>query len=390
MTSTHESIFSYNINRPYPFKWFTPVVLVGFLTATALFSFLNFASNRYDLIVQVSSDPNNPISEGTWFQNWPSYLTSKVKPSCQSVDIHVNTLLFTNQTALTYTLTDVWQMPAGGNRSVLPSLTYFNNIIEHCAVTSIEVDLEALDRSANQFRYSEWGASVCAYIFCTVDGIAGQTSFNFTTTYDYVPNTVAFSGLYHFLRTNFLNQNKENRASLYWGESLMSMYWAYLTRSMQDIRVNATNFGEAGIRKGTLSFTPSNNSISDITGLSFFEVEYRFIIDNGLGDFSVIFPGLYNWSRSAANLNSFNAYPNIWIQVDSLPKSTYTTILTDLGQALSKPNVFTSNFSLALNHIANAQPGPLTQDYNTLKASTGPLRITLSVISTNYICQIPQ
>jgi hypothetical protein len=402
MTSAYESMFSYGISRPYPFKWFTPVVLASFLVAIILFSSLNFASSGYDLIVQTSSDPNKTISEGIWFQNWPSYLTSNVQPSCQSVDIHVNTLLFTNQTALTYTLTDVRQMPAdGGNPSVLPSLTYFNNVIEQCAVTSIEVDLEALDRSANQFAYSEWGASVRAYVSCTIEGASGQTSFNLTTTYDYVPETVAFSGLYRFLGTNFLDRDKEKRASLYWGESLMSMYWAYLTRSMQDIRVNATDSGVPGIRKGTISFTRNNNSnsISDITHLGFFEVDYRFIVDQGLGNFSVIWPGLYNESSSVANLNSINAYPNIWIQVDSLAKSTYSTILTDLGQASSTPNIltdgdtlqyFTSNFSLALQHIANAAPGPATQEYDTLKATTGPLGMTPSVISTSYICQIPQ
>jgi len=96
MTSTHEPMFSYGISRPYPFKWFTPVVLAGFLVATVLFSFLNFASSGYDLILEASSDPNTTISEGIWFRNWSSYLTSKVKPSCQSVDLHVNTLPFTN------------------------------------------------------------------------------------------------------------------------------------------------------------------------------------------------------------------------------------------------------------------------------------------------------
>jgi hypothetical protein len=400
MTTPHESIFSYSISRPYPFRWITPAVLTGFLAATVLFSFLNFASNGYDLIVQTSSNPNATISEGIWFQNWPSYLTSNVKPSCQSVDLHVNTLLFTNQTALTYTLTDVWQVPAGGaSRRVLPSLTYFNNVIEQCAVNSVEVDLEALDRSANQFAYSEWGARVRVYVACTIEGVAGQTSLNLTTTYEYVPKTAAFSGIYRFLGTNFLDRDKETRASLYWGESLMSMYWGYLSRSMQDIRVNTTDFGAAGIRKGTVSFTPNNSSISDITDLRFFKVDYRFIVDEGLGRFSVIHPGLYNESSSVASLDSINAYPNIWIQADSLAKSTYSTVLTDLGQVSSTPNIlthgdtlqyFTSNFSIALQHTANSRPGPATQDYETLKATTGPLGITPSVISTNYICQIPQ
>jgi hypothetical protein len=70
-------------------------------------------------------------------------------------------------------------MPAGGgNRNVLSSLTYFSNVIEQCAVNSIEVDLEALDRPTNQFAYSEWGASVRAYVSCTIEGASGQTSFN--------------------------------------------------------------------------------------------------------------------------------------------------------------------------------------------------------------------
>jgi hypothetical protein len=40
------------------------------------------------------------------------------------------------------------------------------------------VDLEALDRSTNQFAHSEWGASVRAYVSCTIEGASGQTSFN--------------------------------------------------------------------------------------------------------------------------------------------------------------------------------------------------------------------
>lgn len=225
MSSASESIFTYNIGRPYPYKWFTPVVITSFIVATVLFSFLNFVSNGYDLIVQTSSDPNQTISDGVWFENWPSYLTSKAKPSCQSVDMHVNTLLFTNQTALTYTLKDVWQEHADGvNQSVLPSLTYFNNVIEQCVVTSIDMDLESLDRSASQYGYSQFGASVRPYATCNINSAAGQTKFNLTTKYDYVPSTVDFSSIGRFLGTDFLNRDSQKKASLYWGESLMSMY----------------------------------------------------------------------------------------------------------------------------------------------------------------------
>lgn len=226
MSSVHELIFNYGVTRPYPFRWFTPLVLVGILVATVLFSFLNFASNGYDLVVKNSSNPNQTISEGLWFQNWPSFLAGKVKPTCESVDIHVNTLLSTNQTALTYTLIGVWQMQ-GNNRSIVPLLTYLNNPVDQCVICSVEMDLSALDRAANQFAYSEWGASVRVYISCITHGPTGQVDFSLSTTYDYVPSTVSFSNTNNgFLGTDFVNRNNETRASLYWGESLMSMYWA--------------------------------------------------------------------------------------------------------------------------------------------------------------------
>ena len=113
----------------------------------------------------------------------------------------------------------------------------------------------------------------------------------------------------------------------------------------------------------------------------------------------IIFPGDYSGSHNIGELNAIEAHPNIWIQGESLAKSTYSTILADLGQFSSKTNILTdarllqyfpSNFSLALKHTANARPGPVTQDYDTLKAAPGPLGIRSSVISTTYICQVPR
>lgn len=172
-----------------------------------------------------------------------------------------------------------------------------------------------------------------------------------------------------------------------------------MTRSMQDLEPFESSFGTAAIRKGTISFTPNKDAATNITDLSFFEVDYQFVVDYGLGETYIISPGEYNDISSVSDLNAVNAYPKIWIQGDSLAKSTYSTILTDLGQISSKTNIladanllqhFTSNFSLALKHVANAIPGPATQDYDTLKATTGPLGTTPSVISTNYICQVPR
>lgn len=413
----HSSLFTYNIKRPYSFAWVTPVVFIGGTIAIVLFSLINFVSNSYYLSVEYSTNPNSTISSKIWSNHWPSFLTSKVQPTCQPVDIQVNSKFFTNQTGLTYTLTGVWQPSNGSIQNVSPSLTYYDYLIQDCVINSVEVDLEAKDRLAAQFAWAEGGATLRAYATCGVNGANGYVRFNLTAEYDYVPETVSFSsGLYSFIAVD-----KEARASLWWGESLLSMYWAYLTRTMQNIRVNVTNSGSNAIRKGTLYFTPSNTTtvnnlnagyfqpdkalISDITDLDYFDVDYRFIEDeNPLGNFAVIFPGDNDFATSLSNLNYYQTYPNIWIPADSVVKSFYSTVLTDLGQVDSaSPNIltnattlqhFTANFSMILDpnedNVANARPGPALQDYDTLKSQTGPLGTTPSVIFSKYLCEIPK
>lgn len=46
----HRSIFTYGLTRPYPYPWFTWVVVVGGVMATALLSALNLAANGYEIV----------------------------------------------------------------------------------------------------------------------------------------------------------------------------------------------------------------------------------------------------------------------------------------------------------------------------------------------------
>jgi hypothetical protein len=410
----HSSFFAYNVTRPYPFKWFTPVVLIGVVIATTLFSFLNFVSTGYNLEVEYSTNPNATISDGIWFNHWPSFLTSKVQPTCQALDIQPNTKFFTNQTGLTYTLTNVWQPSTNEPSGILSSLTYYNNPIEDCVVQSIEINLESMDRSMAQFAWQDWGAVFRANVTCRVTSDAGQVDFTLLVDYDYVPDTVSYSsGLY-----TLLSIDKDTRASLWWGQSLLSMYWINLSLTMQQIGYNDTANNQIGIRKGNLLFTPStakprlfgtvnppdSTATDNITDLDYFDVDYRFLVDGGQGgsDYVTIYPGFNNFSTTLNNLYYEKTYPNIWIQADSAAKSFQSTVLTDLGQKSSRiPNIltnatalqfFTSNFSKIMSSTTgiNALPGPAVTDYNSLKASTGLLGTTPSVISTNYLCQVPR
>ena len=141
----NSSLFTYNITRPYPFAWFTPVAFIGGAIAIVIFSLLNLASTGYYLSAEYSTNPNVTDSGRVWFYHWPSFLTSKVQPTCQPLNIQVNSNFFTNQTGLTYTLTAAWQPSNGTIQDVSLSLTYHNNPIQSCVINSIEVDLEAED-----------------------------------------------------------------------------------------------------------------------------------------------------------------------------------------------------------------------------------------------------
>ena len=102
---------------------------------------------------------------------------------------------------------------------------------------------------------------------------------------------------------------------------------------------------------------------------------------------------------SAGKASSTLDLDDIWIPSDSLAKSFYSTILVDLGQTDVTPNIltdeealqyFTQNFTIMQDHTANAQPGPARDSYHALKAHTGPLEISPSIISSKYLCQVPK
>ncbi|KAF5486547.1 hypothetical protein CGCF413_v013395 [Colletotrichum fructicola] len=50
--------FEYPITRPYPFKWFTPVAIIGCVILTAVFSLVNLTSNGFDLKPLYTTDVN--------------------------------------------------------------------------------------------------------------------------------------------------------------------------------------------------------------------------------------------------------------------------------------------------------------------------------------------
>lgn len=142
--------------------------------------------------------------------------------------------------------------------------------------------------------------------------------------------------------------------------------------------------------------------VQDIVDLGFWEVDYRFLT-NKISSDGILFPGNSGLpgdeALSIANLATNKCRPNIWLSTDGLAKSFYSTIMTDLGQTTTGPNIllnetaldyYTRNFTDMFSHIANAIPGPGTKSYAEAKNDVGSLGTTPAVITTKYLCQVPQ
>jgi hypothetical protein len=317
-SQTHQSCFSYSLTRAYPFRWFTPIAVCLLVIVAVLFSIINIASSGYTLVVLSTNNPNKTLEQNTWLKHWPAFVTSKTRATCQPLAIPVKTELFTRNTALTYILTGVWQEGAHDVKNISSSLIYQNHLLDDCSVHGIDMNFESQDRATVQLSYSEWGVRVSAYITCSINNTAeGPTNFNLTMDYNYVPPTVQYGAQTGYLGRAILSRNQTTQASLYWGESLLSMSWAAACRRLQDIGM--TNTSEM-VTKGTLNYRPRLGVTAGITDLSFFELDYQFIkIRPGSGNEFVLPP--HGSPADIGGLDAEEAFPNIWTISDTLAKA---------------------------------------------------------------------
>ncbi|MCJ1295250.1 hypothetical protein MMC34_006812 [Xylographa carneopallida] len=379
--------FSYGLSRPYPYKWFPWAVLLGGLVAVALFSVLNFAANGYDLGAQSTTDPNGTEAQTSWTAAPIFALLHRVGPSCQPQDIPVNTEFYTSKLSRPYTLTNIWRRTAGDAPvAVLPSLAYKNNTLENCSVGLVQVDLESTQRTAMQQGYTEWGAKATALATCSVANGAEPTSFNLTTSYEFVGPLIGTGQT-----DSFLQLDNQSRASLWWGQSLLSWYWLNLVSATAYANNAEQSPYNYPLSQATLTFQSTN--ISDLNSLDFFHVGWHFLLSDG----TFILTNSYNLSTAAAS----STWPNIWTPAAAFAKVFYSVILADLGEAhggniLDDPALlqsYTDFHNLTNNASAVETPwlqaGPARASYDELAPSLGPLAITPSTIYAQYFCQVP-
>jgi len=407
----HASLISYQITRPYPFRWVTPVVASGAAVALVLFSMLNFVSSGYTLVSEYSTNPNATTQH--WLDKWPSSLRSKIRPTCPPSAIPINSRLYMNNTALQYDLNAVRPLDSG--IVSLPSLVYSNNPLVDCRVQSIQMTFEMLGRTANQMAITPWGLDVQGIVNCIVHGPNGAVNITLNTNYNFLPSTMStYGGQYEFP-----GRNATHSASLWWGESLLSFYYLHVIDNLTDAAGDQN--------KMSLYLTRNENATNNLEDKNYFTILERDMTiyansgtrmnpgskepHDGITQFSdpftTGFRGLIartGWIRAEnstlPNLIAKTTGPNIWPIVDRLAKSFESTILTDLGQVNVQPNVlvnpqllqaYSSDFAAWTRaRDYNWHGIPATTDYQSLQHTTGPLVVNPSTLAINYLCQIPR
>ncbi|KAK8043403.1 hypothetical protein PG993_005833 [Apiospora rasikravindrae] len=409
----HQSSFSYNITRAYPFKWFTPSVVIGGIIAAILVSFINFASTGFELVATSSNDPNGTVLDPSHGGiRWPSYLVGDTRATCAPVTLPLNTRLFTQNNAIAYTLESVWRRKDDGTRVDLGSLIYHNNELKRCSVTEVIIDvLGRFTQSPRNTGSPGAGVMVHALANCAVEidtstskaeSALGPTYVEIRGTYE----AVAFPGV-----KTFLSRNKTTSLSLYWGESILRTYSALTAKTYMlsaldaDEKLAKQRRYNAAIMLQRRANGTDSDTYEETMRNDFFAVRC-FVEGNFCGANDI--PSL-----AAPEKNKFTQpYPKIWNRVNLLGKGMWHTVLADLGRDESSvPSMLTHPELLAnltgglasevewyknTNMPKGMEIYSLLDNQLALKAfdpkdnQQASLGATLAYFSTNYICQDPR
>nr|OQO30432.1 hypothetical protein B0A51_03062 [Rachicladosporium sp. CCFEE 5018] len=106
-SATQPSFFTYSVSRPYPYRWFTPVVITGGIVLAIVSTFIAMASNAYELKPIYTTDPNTTESQKQWFEKSPFSWVSSLDTQCQTSVLTVGAPYQTANRGFTYTLSGI-------------------------------------------------------------------------------------------------------------------------------------------------------------------------------------------------------------------------------------------------------------------------------------------
>ncbi|KAF5024851.1 hypothetical protein F66182_3090 [Fusarium sp. NRRL 66182] len=198
------SWFSYPITRPYPFRWFTPVTILGGLVFLVLFTLINLASSGFYLKPIFTDNPNSTLSaKERWFMRAPIDWDNNLKIQCQPNLLSVGDRFLTTNSGFQYSIESISQsINESEPPTSLNSVPYLRNVLQDCNLTEVVVVLRKTDSRVGPGWWVSWMnsySSVSASCGMISDigpvNLSLRIGYSGQTAYDYRLLTAYYSGI---------------------------------------------------------------------------------------------------------------------------------------------------------------------------------------------------
>lgn len=263
----------------------------------------------------------------------------------------------------------------------------------------MKVHIETSDTlDAGQLGVMRLGATLTADVTCQIDN--GPTWVELVTTYNPIPSTDQPSSI-------FVGSNTTSKASLYWGQSLLRLYWVDVLKSYYEENESQ----DVPYYKASVTLTRAGSTAAtatDKTDTDFLSVQACWLTP--LNSTGIAHTASFCDSNLISVLAEGNTtqkpVPSMWKSMGWLGKAMWFTVLADVGRdddlqpnMLARPdllenlsaNMSTVNASLPSSWRWGLQSASRSlESYVAADDGTDQLGVSPAVLSTNYICQVPK
>ncbi|KAJ7623861.1 hypothetical protein DFH06DRAFT_1340184 [Mycena polygramma] len=162
----------YSPQRPYPWRWTTPLALFILLTSTVLLTCVNIPLSAYEIVQEFTYFPNATVAPLPMSNIIPSFLRAPTADFSPQT-LHVGDIFRLNDSLFSYTIVSAFD--AANTRKQVTSFPYYNNPFSvNCDVTNMTASVNrTLGDSVVPYQY--FGYMVSGYVTCS-----GPTVFAMT------------------------------------------------------------------------------------------------------------------------------------------------------------------------------------------------------------------
>ncbi|KAI6442166.1 hypothetical protein MCOR22_006074 [Pyricularia oryzae] len=268
----HLRPFSYPVTKPYPFRWFTPLVIIGGLVLVVLFFLWTYPPNAYEMQSQTSFHPREtekykpPPPRLSWWYG------DDLKAKCQPYELLVGSRFFTVNRGFLYTVDRVYRYDpqANINITVEESVSYLGDTLENCRPIKIIIGLGKDDSAEPPTFWISWiGESYFDLrATCAINTANGQRMWIEISTKKSGVAKDEFDYIIDHHRTQ----------SFWWGAQLLNTYWFSLMQVLaQKGHFKDKNNGFYNRGRFTFNYNYDSNNIKSIRDANFHDLGFYLV-----------------------------------------------------------------------------------------------------------------